>query len=514
MAKRSNGPIPSLIVAGPGAGKTHRMVEEIVACVPRLNSSRFLAAITYTNAAAEVIRSRLYRQIQPSRNIFVGTIHSFLSRFILGPYASLLGELPEDSLFMAVELDALGKSKGKAQTGKNKAITRNVIISALVKKGIVPYDQMGAISAALIEKPHIRKSIGTRLQFLFVDEFQDVDTTQLRVFECMRQEGRTVMFAVGDPEQYISGFTYGQRCVPSPKYLKIPFFRFAEKANRSEWSENHRSCSEIVTFTNNFHSHLTQQSLSGSRGCPRVFVLPDTAMPEIVERFRDISDKQHCGKHTITRLYLGLANATYDDVREQYGLVSVSNSSVSHRSALSDTLDVVAKLLGMSQTRIRDLWGLNILEWRKLGIRVLRQLRSGGITTQEQVQKFVDAALPAAGQVERKYTPTSEIATLLDIIRSDSCRHENERCSSIHKAKGLEADAVLVVARTAAELCKWIETDGSRRAEDGTDSCRVGFVAFSRAKDVLCIACKKSIPDETKQLLAELGATVISEVKT
>jgi DNA helicase-2/ATP-dependent DNA helicase PcrA len=235
-------------------------------------------------------------------------------------------------------------------------------------------------------------------------------------------------------------------------------------------------------------------------------------MPEIVERFRDISEKQHCGKQTITRLYLGLANATYDDVREQYGLVSVSNSSVSHRSALSDTLDVVAKLLGMSQTRIRDLWGLNILEWRKLGIRVLRQLRSGEITTQEQVQNFVDAALPAAGQVERKYTPTSEIAALLDIIRSDSCRNESERCSSIHKAKGLEADAVLVVARTASELCKWIETDESRRADDGTDSCRVGFVAFSRAKEVLCIACKKAIPDETKQLLSELGAMVISEV--
>ena len=187
---------------------------------------------------------------------------------------------------------------------------------------------------------------------------------------------------------------------------------------------------------------------------------------------------------------------------------------MSHRSALSDTLDVVAKLLGMNQTRVRDLWSLNTLEWRKLGIGVLRQLRSGGITTQEQVEKFVDAALPAAGQVERKYTPTSEIAALLDFIRSDSCRHENERCSSIHKAKGLEADAVLVVARTVAELCKWIETDGSRRAEDGTDSCRVGFVAFSRAKDVLCIACKKAIPDETKQLLTEYGATVIPAVKT
>ncbi len=430
----------------------------------------------------------------------------------MGPYATLLGELPEDSLYMAIDLDSLENSKGKVKTGRNKAIIRNVIINALIKKGVVPYDQMGAISAALIDKPHIRKSIGKRVQFLFVDEFQDVDTTQLRVFEGMRQEGRTSMFAVGDPEQYISSFTYGQRCVVSPKYLKIPFFRFAEKANRSEWSENHRSCSEIVSFTNNFHSQLTQQSVSGSRGCPRVFVLPETAMPEIVERFRDISDTQHIGSQTITRLYLGLANATFDDVREQYGLVSVSNSSVSNRSALSDTLDVVAKLLGMSQNRIRDLWGLSILEWRKVGIQLLRQLRSGGITTYEQVEKFVYAVLPDAGQTERKYIAPSEIAALLEIVRTDSCRNENEKCSSIHKAKGLEADAVLVVARTAAELRKWIETDESRRAEDGTDSCRVGFVAFTRAKEVLCIACKKSIPDETKQLLSELGAMVISEV--
>jgi DNA helicase-2/ATP-dependent DNA helicase PcrA len=385
-----------------------------------------------------------------------------------------------------------------------------VIINALIKKGIVPYDQMGAISATLLENPRIRESICKRLQFLFVDEFQDVDTTQLRVFESIRQEGRTVMFAVGDPEQYISSFTYGQRSISSPKYLKIPFFRFSEKANRSEWSENHRSCSEIVNFTNNFHSHLTQQSSSGSRGSPRVFILPETTMPEIVERFRTISDKEYCGQQAITRLYLGFANTTYDEVREQYGLVSVSHSSVSHRSALSETLDVITKLLCMSQTRIRDLWGLNLLEWRKLGISILRQLRSGEISSQEQVEKMVDAALP--GQVERKYTTTSEIAALLEIIRSDSDRYENERCSSIHRAKGLEADAVLVVARTPSELCKWIQTDGLRRADDTTDSCRIGFVAFSRAKEVLCIACKKVIPDETKKLLSELGAMVIAEM--
>jgi DNA helicase-2/ATP-dependent DNA helicase PcrA len=74
---------PELVLAGPGAGKTHGMVDEIIAALDKLAPHRHLAAITYTNAATNMIRDHLSRRVPPRRNIFIGTTHSFISRFIL-----------------------------------------------------------------------------------------------------------------------------------------------------------------------------------------------------------------------------------------------------------------------------------------------------------------------------------------------------------------------------------------------------------------------------------------------
>ena len=64
------------------------------------------------------------------------------------------------------------------------------------------------------------------------------------------------------------------------------------------------------------------------------------------------------------------------------------------------------------------------------------------------------------------------------------------------KAKGLQADAALVVAKGIAELKKWLQTDRSLRVADKQDKCRLGYVAFTRPKEMLCIACLKEIDEE------------------
>ena len=86
--------------------------------------------------------------------------------------------------------------------------------------------------------------------------------------------------------------------------------------------------------------------------------------------------------------------------------------------------------------------------------------------------------------------------------------------STIHTIKGLEADAVLAIAKTEAELLLWLETDHSIRDayRDGekTDYPRLGYVAFSRARKLLGIACLERISAETIQQLEELGVSVIT----
>ncbi|MFF6014722.1 3'-5' exonuclease [Lysinibacillus fusiformis] len=63
----------------------------------------------------------------------------------------------------------------------------------------------------------------------------------------------------------------------------------------------------------------------------------------------------------------------------------------------------------------------------------------------------------------------------------------------MHKSKGLQADAVLVVAKTENELLKWLEKDKDTRLNSNQDTIRLGYVAFSRPKELLCIACLKQL---------------------
>lgn len=82
------------IYAGPGAGKTHLLIENIKHMVQhsvKLKSSfRRILCITYTNIAVEQIRSRLGSF---NNNVVVSTIHSFINEYVIKPNQIQLKEI-------------------------------------------------------------------------------------------------------------------------------------------------------------------------------------------------------------------------------------------------------------------------------------------------------------------------------------------------------------------------------------------------------------------------------------
>jgi DNA helicase II / ATP-dependent DNA helicase PcrA len=90
------------VIAGPGAGKTTGMIEEIISKLPDLYTYpyRHMAVITYTNAAADDIKEKLNKYCNIPPNIFIGTIHSFLNKFILIPFGSIHGLIPSNIHFI------------------------------------------------------------------------------------------------------------------------------------------------------------------------------------------------------------------------------------------------------------------------------------------------------------------------------------------------------------------------------------------------------------------------------
>jgi len=80
------------VSAGPGAGKTHWLVEHIKNVMSRsrnLSKTRKIACITYTNIAVETISKRLNNS---SDHVEVSTFHSFLYRHIVKPYIHNIAE--------------------------------------------------------------------------------------------------------------------------------------------------------------------------------------------------------------------------------------------------------------------------------------------------------------------------------------------------------------------------------------------------------------------------------------
>ncbi|MFC6380164.1 UvrD-helicase domain-containing protein [Psychrobacter glacincola] len=80
------------VLAGPGAGKTYWLVnhiKEVLHNSKRLDKSRKVACITYTNTAVEIIRDRLGSS---SNQVEVSTIHSFLYRHIIKPYLHFIAD--------------------------------------------------------------------------------------------------------------------------------------------------------------------------------------------------------------------------------------------------------------------------------------------------------------------------------------------------------------------------------------------------------------------------------------
>lgn len=82
------------IYAGPGAGKTHLLRENIKFIIANSNkiknSYRKILCITYTNAAADEIRRRLGSY---GKYVVVSTIHAFLNEYVIKPFQIQLKQI-------------------------------------------------------------------------------------------------------------------------------------------------------------------------------------------------------------------------------------------------------------------------------------------------------------------------------------------------------------------------------------------------------------------------------------
>ncbi|MCG9970514.1 UvrD-helicase domain-containing protein [Christiangramia crocea] len=505
---------PKLVIAGPGAGKTFGMVNEIIHSLSKLSPARYMIVITYTNSATNNIKDRLAKRIQIPPNLFIGTMHSFLNKFIVIPFSSFHNnEIKGEKLFIQCQTDdifeKLKKESGKTYDFKVANFIKKKIRISMQKNGYITYDQTVTLAKECFENKRIKRIISNRIQYLFVDEFQDTSNNIFYIIDSIRKEKMTQIYCVGDPEQYIQSFASTIK-----NFSNIPILK-SSKSKSYELSvnnSNYRTTESITTFLNNFNGRnfgsvtFKQNCINKSESVPVKFLNEFENVSNLVPPFFSECDKLNIGNND--RCILAKKN---DIVRRVISALDDNYIPPLKSNNLNPIKEIMATLLSslnLNQSEYLKKYNSSIFDLRKICIQILKRIKDGTIYNENTFFNYVRTEF----ELDIKTTVPVKIQNLR-INNSTISKKDAVVVSNIHNYKGLESEAVLAIAKTEEELLLWIETDqkirDSKRNIETTDYPRLGYVAFSRARKLLCISCLEKISNETEKKLNALDVQII-----
>lgn len=266
------------LVACPGSGKTRTLVYKLAKELEEINlTKKKIAAITYTNVAADEIKERIVDLGVDTSALWIGTIHSFCLDWILRPFAQYISELEHG--FTVVDnhtseeiISALSaqysnprisyfdcgyfiNTKGvQVSCTNNKSANVHSTITRyhdiLLKNKQIDFEQILHYSYILI-KNHIEvsKSLSGIFSHILLDEFQDTKELQYQIISSIIKvgEGRSNLFIVGDPNQSIFG-SLGGYAIELKELIGLT----NQNIRAFELDKNYRSSSRIVDYCKSF----------------------------------------------------------------------------------------------------------------------------------------------------------------------------------------------------------------------------------------------------------------------
>jgi uncharacterized protein (TIGR00375 family) len=211
-------PAPTLVLAGPGAGKTRILVGRLQWLLERGEDPRRIVAVTFTRRAALEMRERLAAALPdhpalPRCDTLHGLAFSILRRD--NPRMSLLSEDEAFALFCEAnapyprrrqralwEAAAIARESGSALPPEAARCAERYKERKTAAPDILDYQD-------LLEflKDHLGKlPCPERPAHVLVDEVQDLSPMQLGLVRDMTPADGRGFFAIGDPDQAIYGF--------------------------------------------------------------------------------------------------------------------------------------------------------------------------------------------------------------------------------------------------------------------------------------------------------------------
>ena len=273
---------PCLVLAGAGSGKTRVITHKIARLLQAGYAPGQIAAITFTNKAAQEMRERARELVgaRAAKPLVVSTFHSLGVRILRGS-GERLGLKPTFSILDSDDVLGVLKDAGASSDnalarrwqwtislwknqGLNSAQAQEVAANAdeqvaarvmqryeerLAAYQAVDFDDLIGLSHKLLrDDAEVRAQWQDTLRYVLVDEYQDTNATQYEMLKSLAGE-RALFTAVGDDDQSI----YGWRGATVDNLKRLPLEYPRLKVIALE--QNYRSTGNILRAANMVIGH-------------------------------------------------------------------------------------------------------------------------------------------------------------------------------------------------------------------------------------------------------------------
>lgn len=124
--------------------------------------------------------------------------------------------------------------------------------------GLVDYGDMERLALGLLQQPRIAAEYQSRFQYVFVDEYQDVNPLQERIIQAVSRGDN--LFLVGDVKQSIYGFRMAE---PGLFLAKQAAFRKGQGGQAIDLQANFRSGDGVIQAVNGLFSRVMGREAGG-----------------------------------------------------------------------------------------------------------------------------------------------------------------------------------------------------------------------------------------------------------
>lgn len=533
----------SRVLAGPGAGKTYWITGQIRQILEsgNLGSTQKVACITYTNKASQNVEERLGNG---DGGLEVSTIHAFLYAHVIKPYFHLIAKqenfdikqldghddeimIKHDILVNIVsrtkkhfamsftDFSSIKRFIGKyhwqyannkielVSSPNNQPPVLNYIKPRVslgskdvmsYKKyvwkehGLMHHDDVLYFTYKLIKKyPSIIDFLIAKFPFILIDEYQDTNSIQHWIFQHLADAGAKITI-IGDKAQSIYKFA-------GSDINNITSF-YAPNLQCYRIEDNRRSVQPILDFLNIVRNDLNQKSLvEGDYGSPMLMI------GEAKDNY--VKAKGICNQEEL--ISLSWSNLTANALKFNLSIEKTKNlldaltqEDSNHLRAkfvfyciiavedarlllMKDAMKCIAKAFDL---KIKSLYDKKIA-FDNLSVLLAKESEYRNKTLLDFYNVANDLRVNQLSKVTSGRSKDLYSNNYLDFAKGVRNDDEESMYLTIHKAKGLEYDNVILVFDKEQDALNFLL---NTNLDDTKDDHRLYYVACSRARHRLFLS--------------------------